>query len=163
MTTLKSTLARVEGLETEPSRMDHAAPQRTKRSADVMLLAVSISCPPDRSAVSWNERWMGADDGLITSWLAGIKLSASRPDIATKAKANELPVLPWKGGVEKALKSGAKWGHLRYVAMWQGLRGDDLSIQMDQEFGITCTRTNVTTTFTRDMAKLSFAEESGNE
>jgi hypothetical protein len=56
--------------------------------------------------------------------------------------------LPWKGGVEKALKKKQKYGTLNYLAMWQGLRGEDLNIDTAEEISITCTATGMAVVFT---------------
>lgn len=66
-------------------------------------------------------------------------------------------VLPWKGGVEKAIKKKQKFGTLYYLAMWQGLRGEDLNIDLDEETVMRCTATGMNVTFTRDMAKYAEA------
>ena len=65
-----------------------------------------------------------------------------------------MPVLGYKGGVEKILKKKEKIGALNYIAEWQALRGEDLNIDMDEEMVLTCTRTGVTVTFTMDLEKL---------
>lgn len=59
---------------------------------------------PKRTGLSWDERWKGADRGLITCWETGRELAQSDPQIAGRAKHDELPALDWKGGVEKKLK-----------------------------------------------------------
>ena len=35
-------------------------------------------------------------------------------------------------------KKGAKYGTIRYLAQWQGLRGEDLNIELDADVVITC-------------------------
>lgn len=110
---------------------------------------------PDRENPDWIERWKGEDLGLITSWEVGRKLRESSPDIAEKAKNGELPVLGFKGGVEKNLKLKIKYGSLNYLAQWQALRGEDLNIDTDLEYEITCKRTGVVVVFGSDLIKLS--------
>ncbi|WP_201740770.1 hypothetical protein [Rhodoferax sp. TS-BS-61-7] len=95
----------------------------------------------------------GKDKGLIASWLRGIEKAKEEPALAAKARAGELPPLPWKGGVERAIK-GSKIGALHYLAAWQGLRGEDLDVDMNDEVSMTCTRTQVTVLFTGDLKKL---------
>jgi hypothetical protein len=85
-------------------------------------------------------------------------MGAEQPDLAARARAGELVVLPWKGGVEKALKSGQKYGTLRYLAMWQGLRGDDLRIELRHETELVCAATGVTVVYTNDAAKYAGTE-----
>lgn len=78
--------------------------------------------------------------------------------------------MAWKGGVPKALKVKNKIGALHYLATWQGLRGEDLTIDTDREISLTCTRYGVPVLFTGDTKKLLMAadsdlevEDSGNE
>jgi len=84
---------------------------------------------PKRKGLSWDERWKGEDKGLITCWEVGRELREKEPDLAIRAKNGELPVLGWKGGVEKKTKKGEKYGTLFYLAQWQGLRGNELPMQ----------------------------------
>lgn len=103
---------------------------------------------------SWSARWEGPDQGLINAYKAGQALAKNNPKLAELAKAGELPLLPWKGGVEKATKTGGKLGSLLYVAAWQALRGEDLRIETDQEISLECTKSLQVVTFTLDTAKL---------
>ena len=80
------------------------------------------------------------------------------PSLATQARDGQLMVLPWKGGVEKVIKKKQKYGSLSYLAMWQGLRGDDLSIDIEAEPALVCTVTKMTVVFTNDRAKFAEAE-----
>ena len=68
---------------------------------------------------------------------------------------NELPVLGWKGGIEKISGNKVKFGSLYYLAKWQGLWGDDLRINPQEEIEITCSRTGMTVIFTPDRSKYS--------
>lgn len=111
---------------------------------------------PSREGLSWADRWEAADEGLIATWEAGRQLTARRPDLAAAAKAGQLVELPWKGGLTRALKPGApKFGPLLYVAMWQGLRGEALDIEIDAELELTCTRFRTTVTFTAKVARFA--------
>lgn len=123
-----------------------------------MKIECKISNPPILGD-SFEERWNGPDQGLICSWLRGIEKAKESPDLAEKAKAGELPVLAWKGGVEKALKSGAKVGSVHYLATWQGLRGEDLCIDLDRDVQLTCSRTGVTVLFVSSEQLLLAPEE----
>jgi hypothetical protein len=76
-------------------------------------------------------------------------LSRPRPTIL----AGELPVLGWKGGVSRSLKKLEKYGSLKYLAQWQGLRGEDLDVDLGQERALTCSRTKMVVTFTPDRSK----------
>lgn len=109
---------------------------------------------PERENLTWEEKWRQEDRGLIKNYETGKELSKKEPDLVEKAKKGELPVLCYKGGVEKTLKKKEKIGSLNYLAMWQALRGEDLDIVLDEEVILTCTRTNVTVTFTMDLEKL---------
>lgn len=108
---------------------------------------------PPRDSLSWEQRWKGEDQGLITCWEVGRRIAEQRPELADCAKKGELPVLGWKGGVEKTLKKKEKIGTLFYLAQWQGLRGDDLDIDLASEPRLTCARTGMTVIFSGDLKK----------
>lgn len=110
---------------------------------------------PERLNLDWRSVWQGADSGLIKSWEIGRKLATQKPELAESSKANELPPLNWKGGVNKQLKKREKFGSLHYLAQWQGLRGEDLDIDMDTEVALTCSKTGMVVTFTSDSRKLA--------
>jgi hypothetical protein len=112
---------------------------------------------PIREGLSWNERWKGHDKGLIACWERGREKRLEDPELSAKAAAGQLIVLPWKGGVEKATKKGVKYGALHYLAMWQGLRAEDLNIDTSEERAIVCTATRMTVIFTGDPAKYAEA------
>ena len=98
---------------------------------------------------SWAERWGGPDKGLICSWLRGIEKAKESPELAAQASRGELPSLPWVGG-GKAIKAGKRIGALHYLAMWQGLRGENLSIDLATGATHTCTLTGMAVIFTGD-------------
>lgn len=129
-----------------------------RTTTKIMLIYHPISNPPTPSE-DWHERWNGPDQGLVCSWLRGIEKSQESPDLAAKAKAGELPILSWKGGVVKAIKTKTKVGAMNYLAAWQGLRGEDLSIDPDSEISMTCSRTGVPVLFTNQIQKLLETEE----
>lgn len=108
---------------------------------------------PKREGLTWDERWEGKDKGLITCWEVGRELREKEPDLAIRAESGELPVLVWKGGVEKKTKEGEKYGMLFYLAQWQGLRGNDLDIDLSQEPELTCSRTGMRVIYTDDVKK----------
>ena len=124
-----------------------------------MQIHQAISNPPTPSE-DWHERWEGPDQGLISSWLRGIEKGQENPDLAARAKAGELPILAWKGGIEKPIKAKTKVGAMTYLATWQGLRGEDLNIDLDVEVSIICSRTGVPVLFTNQVHKLLQTEES---
>ena len=102
---------------------------------------------PIRSGLSIEERWQGDDQGVIAAWERGRAISeeanADSQELTTRARRGELVVLPWKGGVERALKLKQKFGTMRYLAMWQGLRGDDLDVELDSETTLRCSATGM--------------------
>lgn len=108
---------------------------------------------PKRQGLSWDERWKGNDKGLITCWEVGRELREKEPELASRAEQGELPILGWKGGVEKKTKKGEKFGTLFYLALWQGLRGDDLNIDFSQESELVCTKTGMRVIYTGDLKK----------
>ena len=85
-----------------------------------MRIECKVNDPPVLGR-SFEEIWHGPDQGLICCWLRGLEKAKEAPELAAKAKRGELPVLAWKGGVEKKLKSGVKVGSINYLATWQGL------------------------------------------
>jgi hypothetical protein len=109
---------------------------------------------PVRTGLSWDECWKGDDGGLIISWEVGRQLRQQQPDLAAQAERGELPPLDWKGGVEKPRKSKApKYAGHFYLAMWQGLRGEDLDVDPSVETQMVCARTGVKVIYTNDLAK----------
>ena len=111
---------------------------------------------------SWTERWAGPDNGLICSWLRGIEKAKESPELAAQASRGELPCLPWVGG-GKAIKVGKRVGALHYLAMWQGLRGEDLSIDVEVGATRTCTLTGMTVTFTADTSAIWKGKATGEQ
>ena len=81
-------------------------------------------------------------------------------DLAARADKGELVMLAWKGGVQNKGRVERKPGTLSYLATWQGLRGEDLDLALDEERVIVCTRTGQAVVFS---AKLPKDEESGEE
>lgn len=112
---------------------------------------------PIRQGAKWDDRWNGEDNGLIACWERGREKRREDPSLASRAADGELVALPWKGGVEKASKKKQKYGTLSYLAMWQGLRGEDLSIDPAEEVLLTCTATGMVVVFTNDVAKYAEA------
>jgi hypothetical protein len=108
----------------------------------------------DRKNLTWEETWRREDRGLIKNYEVGRALGLKNPELAEKAKKGELPVLGYKGGVERTLKKKEKIGALNYIAIWQALRGEDLDIDLEKEIVLTCSKTDVRVTFTMDLEKL---------
>lgn len=103
---------------------------------------------PPAEQPDFDARMNGPDGGLVNAWLAGLALRTQRPDLAGAAQAGELPVLPYRGGVDRPLKRKDKVGSLHYVAMWQALRGEDLALDTSAQPRLTCARHGVTVTYT---------------
>ena len=108
---------------------------------------------PKREGLSWNDRWKSDDQGLISCWEVGRELSKKEPALAERAKNGELPVLGWKGGIEKQIKKMEKYGTLFYLAQWQGLRGENLDMDLLEEREIICSKTGMKVIFTGDINK----------
>ena len=117
-----------------------------------MKLHRSVAVPIRREA-SWDERWRSFDMGLIACWERGRQKRAEDPALAAQANNGRLVVLPWKGGIERAIKKELNYGTLFYLAMWQGLRGEDLDIDVSSETALTCSQTGVRVIFTSDRHK----------
>ena len=101
----------------------------------------------NRKGLTWEELWKGSDNGLIACWERGRLKAVENPDLAESCNIGELPVLAWKGGVDKKIK-GKKYGSLFYLATWQGLRSEDLNINQYEEISIICSKTQVEVIFT---------------
>lgn len=86
-------------------------------------------------------------------WEVGRERATREPELAEKARKGELPTLGWKGGVEEELKKKEKYGTLNYLAEWQGLRGEDLSIDVTKEVELVCSRTGMKVILTPDSEK----------
>lgn len=108
---------------------------------------------PIRVGLSWDERWGDIGRSVISAWERGREKRLESPVLATAAKNGQLVILPWKGGVEKAIKKTEKYGVFHYLAMWQGLRGEDLDVDPEQECSLTCSITGMTVIFTSDAKK----------
>jgi hypothetical protein len=109
---------------------------------------------PIRQNLTWDERWESADRGLIACWERGRAKSLEDATLAQQARNGQLVILPWKGGFKKAIKKNQKYSSFNYLAMWLGLRGDDLDIDTENEPTLTCSVTSMTAVFTNDMTRL---------
>ncbi|GAB2913890.1 hypothetical protein [Paralcaligenes ginsengisoli] len=106
-----------------------------------------------REGLSTQELWLAEDNGLIACWERGRQMALDEPEVAEAAMADELVPLPWKGGVGTTTKNKHKYGTLRYLAMWQGLRKEDLDIDTAEERQLFCRRFETMVTFTQDKTK----------
>ena len=118
---------------------------------------------PIREGLSWNELWRGPDNGLIWCWERGRQYQTEAPERVACAVSGELVLDGWRGGVEKKLKDPKKKkpGTLQYLATWQGMRAEDLSIDLDEERVIICSRFQQAVVFSG--APASEEEESTDE
>ncbi|WP_312151443.1 hypothetical protein [Pseudomonas sp.] len=117
-----------------------------------MIIRRNITAPL-RTGLSHQEIWSSSDQGLIMCWEVGRKRAKENPELAAQCQAGELPVLGWKGGVSRQLLKSEKFGSLKYLAQWQGLRGEDLDVDLTAEKTLICTKTEMTVTFTPDRTK----------
>ena len=121
-----------------------------------MRIIMSINEPIRDKYLSYAKRWNSYDNGLILCWEIGRKQAMENFELAEKALSNELPSLVWDGGHKKTLKSSnIKYGSFNYLAMWQGLRGNDLDIDLDRDEGLEliCSATAMHTIFTSNIDK----------
>ena len=115
------------------------------------LIFRSIS-EPIRTGLSWEQCWKAEDKGCIRSWETGRELRVSRPELASCAERGQLPALGWKGGLDKPIK-GEKWGTYLYLAQLQGLKGENLKIDLSEEVTLVCASTGASVTYTSDASK----------
>lgn len=121
---------------------------------------------PVRVDLTWEARWADVDKGLIYCWERGREISLEDPELAFKARSGELVELPFKGAFKPKPKANdesngnnggsakaRKFGTLFYLAMWQGLRGDDLLIDTQEEPRLICSITGVAVVFTGSIQK----------
>lgn len=99
-----------------------------------------INAPP-RTGLSWDELWLGEDKGLICCWERGRAKRAEDYELSQRAENGELVILAWTGGVEKKLEAKTLDGTMYYLATWQGLRNENLDIQLVGTKSITCSKT----------------------
>jgi hypothetical protein len=118
-----------------------------------MIVSKSFS-EPIPQAQSWEARWGDQAAGIVTAWNRGREKIKESPELAAAARNGELVPLVWKGGVERKILKTTKYGSVFYLAMWQGIRGEDLNIDLDSEPSLTCSATGMTVIFTTDTEKL---------
>ena len=102
---------------------------------------------PIREGLTRAEMWDQEDKGLIWLWELGRSYRRDERTQSKRAEQGELPVGDWKGGVDKKLKAEKKSGSLQYLAQWQGMRGENLSIDVDAEVILICSRTGQSVVF----------------
>jgi hypothetical protein len=102
---------------------------------------------PLRPLLTWEETWEGEDGGLIQCWERGRQIAEQNPALSANAKEGHLIPLAWKGGLSRSLKV-QKYGTFKYLATWQGLRQEDLDIDMTIDVPVRCSRFQTTVIFT---------------
>jgi len=95
---------------------------------------------PIRECLTRAETWNSEDKGLIWCWELGRIFRSEGREIAAAAQRGELPLNDWKGGVTRKLEADTKSGSLQYLAQWQGMRGEDLDVDLDSKTVLTCSR-----------------------
>ena len=115
---------------------------------------------PLRTDVSFEERWRSQDQGLITAWEVGRKLRLRDQGLVAKVEKGVLPLLGFKGGVEKGIKAKKRYGTLHYLAQLQGIKGVDLLIDTGLEYSLICSSSGVEVVYTIDATKYSDSKES---
>ena len=122
---------------------------------------------PYRDADSVAKRFDGPDKGLITAWEVGRKMRAKNHHLLKYYDLGALPMDGFKGGAfdveayEKALKEGTEYefpvtpleGTLHYLAQLQGLKGENLSVDTDKEYTLTCKLSNRTCKLTNNASR----------
>lgn len=113
---------------------------------------------PIRPEADWPATWQGPDKGLVYCWergrmirVDGVRVlgdaDAARALVAA-AERGELPPLPWKGGTSPEMTpTSKKIGTLQYLAMWQGLRNENLDLDLEGQTAIVCAATGARVTF----------------
>ena len=119
---------------------------------------------PLRVGLTWHEIWRGEDQGLIQCWENGRLAIGRDSELGAAARRGELPALDWKGGIAGQPKMKRKYGSLFYLATWQGMRGEDLCVDLGAEVSVVCSRTGIKVVFTPDLSKLDVdASEAGEK
>ncbi|WP_235810430.1 hypothetical protein [Pseudomonas syringae pv. coryli] len=108
---------------------------------------------PLRVGLTHAQIWDAEDEGIIQCWENGRELAITSPDLAKRCLENELPILSWKGGVSSNMKLRKKPGSFKYLAQWQGLRGEDLDIDRTKKYQLVCSLTKIVVTFTPNRSK----------
>ena len=133
-----------------------------------MIIDVNIDVPI-RNGLTPNELWKQSDKGIIKAWELGREWAKLYPKMSSDAKSGYLIELKrktgyragdeenyvslFKGGFNKPQKESFRYGTLHYYAMWIGLRGDNLTINLDDEYPLTCKKTNMKVLYTYEAKK----------
>ena len=128
-----------------------------------MIFDICIDTPI-REDLSSEDLWHKEDKGIIKAWELGREWSVLYPHMRTAAKEGVLLELKrqdgetkdgkpnyirmFKGGFDAVQKETFRYGSLHYYAMWLGLRGNDLSIDLENEYPFVCTKTKMGVVYT---------------
>jgi len=114
------------------------------------LVSACVQSPPPEEQ-EFQQRWGTPEASVLTSWHRGLQLRKDPEwsEVVERASSGELPVLSWHGGIdpESKKKPRKRLGSLNYLAMWQGLCGEDLHVDTDAEVALVCRRTGVRVIF----------------
>lgn len=129
---------------------------------------------PIRKDLTWEETWKGSDQGLIYCWEKGIEMSFEDPELAAKAVNGELVKLHWAGGVymkmadrkikdkdQKIIRTEETIieGTFNYLATLQGLKGEDLNIDLDSKLVLVCPKHNQKVVFKTKEVKVKVKQK----
>ena len=142
-----------------------------------MIIDVNIDVPI-RNGLTPNELWKQSDKGIIKAWELGREWAKLYPKMSSDAKSGCLLELKratgtkgdeenyirlFKGGYNKRQTQIYKYGTLHYYAMWLGLRGDNLKVDMEIEYPLVCSRTRMGVVYTIDSKKYLSIDIPNNE
>ncbi|WP_434120383.1 hypothetical protein [Pseudomonas fortuita] len=108
---------------------------------------ISAALRPE-GELSFFERWLDEDYGLIWCWERGRRRSVENPALVASCLAGNLPSL--SGRIGLARNQGQTKESLKYLAEWQGLRGENLNIKLDIKVFLTCSESCVEVSFEHD-------------
>ncbi|MBZ9783934.1 hypothetical protein K9857_20575 [Pseudomonas sp. REP124] len=117
-------------------------------------VATDIRC---EDGLSWFEKWLDTDEGLISYWERGRKKATKYPALASKCLAGVLPILNGPAGCDRQLSQDGET--LRYLAEWQGLRGENLDVKLDSKVVLVCSGSGVRVEFKHVPYRAGVAKE----
>jgi DNA helicase II / ATP-dependent DNA helicase PcrA len=117
-----------------------------------MEVEININTPI-RQHLSPDELWRQDDKGLIQAWELGRMWAKKHPKISRQASMGQLMPLLFQGGYSKRLECPFQYGSLHYYAMWTGLRMEDLSLNIDKEYPLVCSKTKMGVVYTINSKK----------
>ena len=143
-----------------------------------MEVEININTPI-RQHLSPDGLWRGDDKGIIKAWELGREWAERYPEMSELANAGILLEMKrktgdtingkpsyirlFKGGFDKKQKEIFRFGSLHYYAMWLGLRGDNLILDLEKEYPLVCSETNMGVVYTLDSKKYLTTKINSNE